>query len=86
METKEPKKKQVRRSVDERIQEIEEKITFHRDAITKLDEKKRQLLAPKPPREKKTTMTAVIAEMKKAGLTPEEVIKRLKLKLTTPHA
>ena len=76
-------KRYVRRTVDERLQELEEKISFHRSAIATLERKKKVLLTPpKKPQVKKPSMTAVIAEMKKAGLPPEEILKKFALKIT----
>lgn len=78
----EEKKRQPHRTVDERVIEIDAKIAAHKSNIITLERRKKLLLTPKKSREKKPSMSVVIAEMKKAGLTPDEIVKKLGLKIT----
>lgn len=70
------------RTAEERIAEIDRKIEKHKSDIASLEAKKDAILNPKP-RKAKMTTSAVIKIAKEAGLTPEEMLERLKLAITT---
>lgn len=59
------------RSKEERIAELDKKIQFHKDKIALLEEKKRQLEAPK------ISASQIIKAAKERGWTTEEIIKKL---------
>lgn len=68
------------RTKEERIAEIDRRIEKHKSDIASLEAKKNAILNPKPRKARMTTKT-VIDIAKKAGLTPEEMLKKLDLKL-----
>jgi len=71
-------KKRVRRSPEEIVAEIDVKITAHKDAIKKLEQRKAEVLAPKKPRMTKAQkMKMVIEKAKQAGMSPEEIAEKL---------
>ena len=59
-----------RKTVEERIALIDAKIAKKREEIAALDTKKNKLQNP-------VTMNSVMDKAKKAGLTPEEIAKKL---------
>ena len=63
-----------RKTVDERIALIESKIEKKRAEIDELEAQKEKLLHP-------VTMKAVMAKVKEAGLTPEEIAEKLGIEL-----
>ena len=67
------KRKLVRRSAEERVSEIDEKIKSHKEAIQKLEAKKAAILNPKPRASKAAKTKLLIAKAKDAGLTDEEL-------------
>lgn len=62
----------VRKTTDERIALIDEKIAKKRAEIESLESQKNKLLHP-------VNMKTVMAKAKEAGMTPEEVAKKLGL-------
>ena len=60
-----------RRTKEERIAAIDEKIQFHQDKIAKLEEKKKALTAPQ------MTPSQIIKAAHETGWTTEEIIKKL---------
>ena len=63
-----------RKTVEERIAIIESKIEKKRAEIDELEAQKEKLLHP-------VTMKAVMAKIKEAGLTPEEIAKKLGIEI-----
>lgn len=61
----------MKRCIDERINEIDCKIAYHREQIQKLEAKKLALLNPQP------TMKSVAKTIRKRGLSVDEVIEML---------
>lgn len=70
----------ARRPIDERVAEIDKKIEGFKASIATLEEKKADLLAPKA-RKKRATPKTVIDLAKKAGMSPEDMLKKLGLKI-----
>jgi len=64
----------VRRTVDERIAILDEKIAKKQAEIAELEAQKEKLLHP-------VSMRAVLAKAKEAGLTAQEVAEKLGLKV-----
>lgn len=67
------KRKLVRRPVEERVAEVDAKINAHKEAIQKLEQKKANILNPKPRTSKAAKTKLLIAKAKEAGLTEEEI-------------
>ena len=67
------KRKLVRRPAEERAAEIDVKINAHKEAIQKLEQKKHDILNPKPRASKAAKTKLLIAKAKDAGLTDEEL-------------
>ena len=63
-----------RKTVEERIAAIDEKIAKKQAEITDLETQKQKLLHP-------VSMKAVMAKVKEAGLTPEEIADKLGIEL-----
>ena len=63
-----------RKPVNERIALIDEKIKKKQDEIADLEAQKEKLLHP-------VTMRSVMAKVKEAGLTPEEIADKLGIEL-----
>ena len=68
-----------KKTLEERIAEIDAKISYHKDNVKKLEAKKKVLLTPKQ-KKAKTTVKAVMDKAKKAGMKPEEILEKLGLK------
>ena len=68
------KRKLVRRSAEERVSEIDEKIKSHKEAIQKLEAKKAAILNPKPRTSKAAKTKMLITKAREAGLTDEEIM------------
>jgi len=64
----------TRRSIDERVAELDAKIEKKQAAITKLEDQKNNLLHP-------VSMKAVITRAKEVGLTPVVIAKKLGLEI-----
>lgn len=64
----------VKKTVDERVAMIDQKIQKKRDEIAALEAQKQRLLHP-------VNMKTVMAKAKEAGLTPEEIAEKLGLEL-----
>ena len=62
----------VKKTVDERVAMIDQKIQKKRDEIAALEAQKQRLLHP-------VNMKTVMAKAKEAGLTPEEIAEKLGL-------
>lgn len=75
------KRKLVRRSVEERVAEIDKKIAAHEESIKKLEERKQKILNPKPRASKAAGMKVLIAKAKEAGLTDEQIAEKLGITL-----
>lgn len=67
------KRKLVRRSAEERVSEIDEKIKSHKEAIQKLEAKKAAILNPKSRTSKAAKTKMLITKAREAGLTDEEI-------------
>jgi len=63
-----------RRSLEDRMAEIDLKIEHHKDCIAKLEEKKAAMQEPK------VTYKDVVAKAKEAGMTSEQMVKKLGIK------
>jgi predicted transcriptional regulator len=74
------KQKQVRRSKEERVAEIDAKIEYHKSNIATLEKKKKDILAPKKKREKKTSYASVFAKAKE-NMSADEIAKKLGIKV-----
>lgn len=64
----------VKKTVDERVAMIDQKIQKKRDEIAALEAQKQRLLHP-------VNMKTVMAKAKEAGLTPEEIAEKLGLEV-----
>ncbi len=64
----------VKKTVDERISVIDQKIQKKRDEIAALEAQKQRLLHP-------VNMKTVMAKAKEAGLTPKEIAEKLGLEV-----
>lgn len=70
----------ARRTVEQRVEEIMDKISKKHAEIAALEAKCQELVAPKP-KKKALTMKAVIAKAKEDGMTAEDVAKKLGIKI-----
>ena len=70
-------KKRIRRSAEARVAEIDEKIAAHKDAIKKLEQRKNEILNPKPRLSKAQKVKIVIDKAKDSGLTVEQIAEKL---------
>ena len=70
----EQERTRIRRTLDERTAELDTKITYHKDCIAKLKERKTALQKPPKARVRKTSMAKAIATLKEAGLTPDQIL------------
>ena len=70
----EQKQTRVRRTLDERIAELDTKIAYHNDCVAKLKERKAAMQKPPKARVRKTSMAKAIATLKEAGLTPDQIL------------
>lgn len=68
-------KTRTRRTVEERVAEIDQKIAYHQELIDGLNKRKQELLVPREPQKRKTSMRQAIEAIKEAGLSPDEVMK-----------
>ena len=75
------KRKLVRRSYEERIKEVEDKIAYHKDCISKLEKKKENIINPRSRASKAARFKLMMAKAKEAGMTDEEIAKRLGIAL-----
>lgn len=77
------KRKIKRRTQEEIIAEIDQKIAFHKDKITVLETKKQELLTRKPKSRKsdKTLRNELMNQAAKKGITPAEIAEKLGLEL-----
>ena len=73
----EPEKKRIRRSAEARVAEIDEKIAAHKDAIKKLEQRKNEILNPKPRLSKSQKVKIVIDKAKDSGMSVEEIAEKL---------
>ena len=73
----ENEKKRIRRSADERVAEIDKKIAAHKDSIKKLEQRKSEILNPKPRLSKAQKMKIVIDKAKSSGMSVEEIAEKL---------
>lgn len=81
MSKKETKKDNVAtvrvvRSKDQIVEELESKISYHKDCIKKLESKKNNVLNSKP-RKKRVGLNSIISKAKESGLSAEEIAKKL---------
>lgn len=74
------KKLRPRKPVEERIAELQKKIEVKKGEIAKLELKIEDLKNPKP-RVTRVSMKSVFDKAKAAGMTPEEIAKKLKLEI-----
>lgn len=68
-----------RRTVEERISEIDAKIESHKKNIADLEAKKKAILNPKP--RKTLSMNAVLKKAKEKGLSAKDIAKKLDLNI-----
>lgn len=61
----------MKRNIDERVREVDMKILYHREQIKKLEDKKLAMMRPQP------SMKKLAGDIKKRGLTVDEVIEML---------
>lgn len=71
--------KRVKRTKEELVADAEKKIEGHKAAIAKLEQRKHDILNPKPRISKQAAMKQVLEKAKKAGMTPEEIAEKLGL-------
>ncbi len=64
----------TRRSVEERIAEIDEKIAKKKEQIEKLEQQKKKIVSP-------INYRSVVTKAKETGMTPEEIAKKLGIKI-----
>ncbi len=69
------------RTSGERIAEIDKKIVYHKDCISKLEKKKKAILEPKKRERKITSMNGLVNKAKKSGMTLEEMAEKLGIKI-----
>lgn len=67
----------IKRSVEERVAEIDSKIAKHKSDIANLEARKEAILNPKPRITKAGKIKAVIDIAKKSGMSPEEIAEKL---------
>lgn len=72
--------KRTRRTKEEIVAEIDAKITYHKERIISLEEKKERVLNPKT-RKKSLTMKKVLDFAKAEGMTAEELADKLGIKI-----
>lgn len=72
--------KRTHRSKEERLAEIEKKITYHKAAITALEAKRDSILNP-PKRKTRVGVGSVLKRAKEAGMTPQEMAEKLGIEL-----
>jgi len=70
----------TRRSKDEIIAGIDNKIAYHNELIERLKDKKKKLLSPPKRNARKTSMSKALSAIKEAGLSPDEIIALLEKK------
>ena len=68
--------KRTRRSKEELIAEVDKKVSYYKERISKLEEKKERLLNP-PVRKKTLTSKKIIDAAKANGLSIEEIAAKL---------
>lgn len=73
----EPEKKRIRRSAEVRVAEIDEKIASHKDAIAKLEQRKNEILNPKPRLSKAQKVKVLIDKAKNSGMSVDEIAEKL---------
>lgn len=62
-----------RRSVEERVAEVEQKIAYHEEHLKVLNQKKQDLLNPTK-KTRKASMKQVTEKIKESGLSPDELL------------
>lgn len=70
-------KKRIRRTAEARVAEIDEKIAAYKDAIKKLEQRKNEILNPKPRLSKAQKVKIVIDKAKDSGLTVEQIAEKI---------
>ena len=70
--------KRTRRSKEELLSEIDKKIAYHKEQITKLEEKKERMINP-PPRKKTISSKKIIDLAKANGFSLEEIAEKLNI-------
>lgn len=69
-----------RRTKDEIVKALDEKIQYHQSCIDKLNAKKEKTLAPRGKTRRNSTAT-ILKIAKESGMTSEEIAKKLGIKL-----
>lgn len=69
-------KKRTRRSKEELVADVDKKLAYYKERISKLEEKKERLLNP-PVRKKSLTSKKIIEAAKANGLSIEEIAAKL---------
>ena len=64
----------VRRSKDEIIAGIDNKIAYHEELISRLQEKKDKIFSPIKRNIRKISMSKALAALKEASLSPDEIV------------
>jgi len=64
----------VRRSKDEIIAGIDNKIAYHEELISRLQEKKDKFFSPITRNIRKISMSKALAALKEASLSPDEIV------------
>lgn len=70
----------ISHSKEEKIADIDKKIETHKANIIALEEKKEAILNPQP-RKRPASIKSIIDLAKSNGMTPEEIAKKLGMKL-----
>ena len=78
-EEEKAKKKRVRRTIEERVAEIDAKIENHKNAIQKLEQKKQEILHPQIHLSKAAGLKKIMIAVQNKGMENEEIAKRLDL-------
>ena len=72
--------KRTIRPKEERIAIIDQSIEFHKKAIEKLEQKKKNILNPKSRTSTKTQMKTLLNKIQESGMTIEEIAEKLGVK------
>lgn len=69
-----------KRTIEERVAEIDTKIASHKLVISKLEEKKNAILNPKS-KAKKSTIKNILSQAKANGMSADEIAKKLGIEI-----
>ena len=65
------------RTKDERISEIDAKITYHKNCVAKLESQKERILNPKPRTYPNKEICEIISKAQENGLTEKDIAEKL---------